>query len=302
MGEGKWVPGLTPGMPAEDAARRVLGARLDAVARWLPRAALESQQGPENVHQLRVSTRRADAALRIFRECLPNKAYRAARLRLRTMRRAAGAARDWDVFLIELQAREQVVPEKERPGLDLLIGYALGQRDAAQPGLDTLGQEGPFGDFAAEVLRKVRSAEDGAETLIELARPMLQGLFARLEEEASGDLTVYDHLHRVRITGKRLRYAMEVFADCFSPAFREELYPRVEEMQDLLGLANDSQVAMTRLLALKASLRGGATWDRARPGLEALLRFHQRRLPKQRKQFQAWLEQWQAADAAAMLQ
>ena len=36
---------------------------------------------------------------------------------------------------------------------------------------------------------------------------------------------------------------MEVFADCFAPAFRAELYPAVEEIQEILGNANDSYVA-----------------------------------------------------------
>ena len=49
-------------------------------------------------HQLRVATRRAGAALEIFRDCLPEKDYQTARKQLRRLRRAAGAARDWDVL------------------------------------------------------------------------------------------------------------------------------------------------------------------------------------------------------------
>jgi hypothetical protein len=33
---------------------------------------------------------------------------------------------------------------------------------------------------------------------------------------------------------------MEVFADCFALAFREKLYPMMEQMQEVLGNANDS--------------------------------------------------------------
>jgi CHAD domain-containing protein len=302
MADGKWVAGLMPAMPVDEAARRVLRARLDAVAHWLPKAAQESGKDEENVHQLRVSTRRADAGLRIFRASLPGKAYRDARARLRSMRRAAGAARDWDVFLKELRGREGSAPEKERAGLELLIGYALGQRAAAQPGVEALGQKSPFGDFTEEVVGRVRPEEGGPGSLIELGRPLLEVLFEKLEGEASGDLSDYEHLHQVRITGKRLRYAMEVFADCFGRQFRESAYPRVEEMQDVLGLANDSHVATVRLSGLRATLRGwGATWERARPGVESLLRFHQRRLSKQRKQFEAWLSRWRGTDLGAVL-
>ena len=47
------------------------------------------------------------AALSIFALCLPSKVYKRARKQLRRLRRAAGEARDWDVFLMELREREQ---------------------------------------------------------------------------------------------------------------------------------------------------------------------------------------------------
>ena len=98
----------------------------------------------------------------------------------------------------------------------------------------------------------------------------------------------------MRIAGKRLRYAMEVFADCFSLQFRESLYPRVEEMQEMLGRANDSHVAEGRLTDLRLRMRRGwaAEWKRVQAGVESLLRFHQRRLPQERKRFLRWWEEW----------
>src|SRR5438045_3922551 len=105
MADGKWVAGLRPDMPLSEAARTVLGVRLGTVQEHVPGAMKAAEKDPEHVHQLRVSTRRADAAMRIFRECLPGRVYHGTRARLRTIRRAAGAARDWDVFLIALRDR-----------------------------------------------------------------------------------------------------------------------------------------------------------------------------------------------------
>jgi hypothetical protein len=87
---------------------------------------------------------------------------------------------------------------------------------------------------------------------------------------------------------------MEVFADCFALAFREKLYPMVEQMQEVLGNANDSQVAGRRLEALSARLQAlvPAQWKRLRPGLEGLRRYHRARLPQQRQHFQDWWERW----------
>jgi CHAD domain-containing protein len=301
MPDGKWIIGLTPNMTLKTAARHVLETRLDVVHHWLPKAIHEAERDPENVHQLRVATRRADAALRIFRLCLPGKAYRSARGRLRTIRRAAGAARDWDVFLIELRHRGGTAREADRPGLDFLAGYAAGQRCAAQVSLEHVETDRPesFPDFVNETIDQLHEChEDGKTTLIELARSLLGELMIKLRDKASSDLTDYERLHKVRIAGKRLRYALEVFADCFGPELRERLYPMVEEMQEILGRANDSHVAGHRLAELRSRVRG---WEDVRerllPGVEALLRFHQRRLPQERRRFLKWWEQWGAAGA-----
>ena len=50
-------------------------------------------------------------------------------------------------------------------------------------------------------------------------------------------------LHAFRIEGKQLRYAMEIFAGAFPPAFRGELYPLVEQLQERLGKINDHATA-----------------------------------------------------------
>jgi CHAD domain-containing protein len=305
MADGKWVQGLRPEMELKPAARHVLSVRLEVVRDWLPKAAYEADRDPENVHQLRVATRRADAALRIFRSCLPGRVYRHARERLRAVRRAAGAARDWDVFLMDLRQRVGEAPGDEVPGLDFLAGYALGQRDAAQASLAGVEAD-PCETFielmvsTLEALHEPR--EDQEARLADLARTLLTRKLEKLHEAATGNLKDYDHLHQVRIAGKRLRYALEVFAGCFGPALRGRLYPLVEEMQDILGRANDSHVAAVRLSALRARLRSWeGAWERLEPGVVGLLRFHQRRLPQERRRFLKWWEKWCSAGAEAVL-
>jgi CHAD domain-containing protein len=254
-----------------------------------------------------VGTRRADAALRIFQTCLPEKVYKASRKRLRLLRRAAGATRDWDVFLFELRERLKQKDSRDRPGLDFLLGYALGQRAVALGQLQTSGasQMHDFEVFLTDVVSAVRIASDNGHvpSLLELARPVLGQRREELEVTASGDLTDYPHLHQVRIAGKRLRYAMEVFADCFPPEFRETLYPLIEEMQEILGRANDSHVASERLGGLRHWLkrRWPDEWDRLRPGIEGLLRFHKRRLPQERRRFVEWWETWSRGGSEELL-
>ncbi|MBI1915093.1 MAG: CHAD domain-containing protein [Planctomycetes bacterium] len=303
MADGKWIEGLGPKAHTAEAARRVLEVRLHVVRICLPLAVHEADRDVEHVHRLRVATRRAGAALKIFRPCLPEKAFRRVRKQLRAMRRAAGEARDWDVFVADLLQRRKQCGVKEQPGLDFLIGHGSEQRDAAQVHLVEAGEEyGPgLAERIDETVKGVREPQHDktAKMLDDLGRVLLGDLVREFDWAASQNLDDYEHLHRVRILGKQLRYAMEVFADCFSDVFREELYPRVEEMQEVLGNANDSHVASQRLGTLRERLRlkWPEDWKRYQPGLDALLRFHRRRLPRERERFLNWWRRWQTSDS-----
>ncbi len=307
MAGGKWITGLQADTPPDDAARRVLTVRLELVRDSLPSALHQAEQDPEHIHQLRVATRRARAALDIFADCLPQKVHKRARRELRDLRRAAGEARDWDVFLMALAERQRKPPPRHRPGLDLLTGYALSRRLLAQEHLLAAGGEQPFAfdRLLADTVAAVHRPHDSgaAVRLIDRARPALGGLLKELDAAAGRDLHDYAHLHEVRILGKRLRYAMEVFAECFEPAFKEELYPAVEEMQDILGRANDSHVAAGRLTDLRdwaKALLGGQA-KRVLPGIDALRRSHEERLPKERENFEQWWANWRKKGGEAAL-
>jgi len=159
IADGKWISDLDAATPLADAARHVLTVRLEVVRDHLPLALDEADKDPEHVHQLRVGTRRAGAALEIFACCLPEKAYKAARKKLRKVRRAAGEARDWDVFLLALTQPERSPTPKQRAGLDFLIGYAFAQRDVAQAYLQDVAEDYPFSfdRFLAETVAAVHN-------------------------------------------------------------------------------------------------------------------------------------------------
>ncbi len=306
MVAGKWIVGLEPQTPLEDAARRVLTVRLEAVRDAIPEVLQAAGEDPEHVHQLRVGTRRARAALDIFAPCLPARVYRRARRRLRRIRKGAGDARDGDVFFAELLNWSRGRPARERPGLLFLTGYVTAQRQAAQERLAEIGKGYPFffDRFLAATLTAVRASEAPDQLLfIDLARPVLRNLVHDLEKATAGDLESAASLHGVRILGKRLRYAMEIFAPCFPAVFHDCLYPAVEQMQEVLGRANDSAVAHVRLESVLAPLSSLPPRDakRLRPGIEELLRHHEQRLRDERAGFHEWWRrQWQAGAAPTL--
>jgi CHAD domain-containing protein len=301
----KWISDLSAGTPVAHAARRVLSQRLEAVRDYLGRALRKPDKDPEHIHQLRVSSRRATAALEIFAAYVPEPVQEAACQKIRQVRRSAGAARDWDVFLIGLSQVKR--SPRSRAVLDFLRGYAFAQRNTAIAQLQEACPDYPytFERLLADTIAAVGEARGDPEatTLRELAGSQLSLLVHELDEAAARDLNDFAHLHEVRILGKRLRYAMEVFVDCFEPRFKEELYPAVQEMQDILGRANDSYVAVERLDELRRRVRKvlPEDWGRLKPGFAALIKQHKQRLPKERRSFLEWWHDWHTAGRHAAL-
>jgi CHAD domain-containing protein len=293
MANGKWISGLAPDMPVEDAARTVLTKRLEVVSEYLPLAVQAPHEDIEHVHQLRVGTRRADAALKVFGDCLPRKGFQTIRKQLKRVRHAAGEARDWDVFLMALGEWSAKRPPADTPGLDFLRGHAFTKRQLAQESLREVGAL-PIDTSLLPGVIQAPSDPKAPRALGPLAMFTLANLMDELDRGIAADTGDYNHLHQIRISGKRLRYAMEIFADCFTPPFRDKMYPAIEAMQELLGNANDSHVAQQRLSDLRNPLKLTCPddWARLRPGIERLLQSHRQRLVAERQRFRRWCQTW----------
>jgi CHAD domain-containing protein len=296
MSEGKWFSDLGADMPLAEAARCVLTTRLDIVGKYLDTVAKAANEDPEDIHQLRVSSRRATAGLDLFAACFTSKIQNKAKKELKRLRRAAGAARDWDVFLHSLRMR--AVPRPTRNALDLVTGYALAQHQSARAQLHSAAQEYSegFAEFRNYVIEAIGRHKNQVklQTLSHLPVTVLFPLVRALDEAAGRDLSDADNLHKVRIAGKRLRYAMEILAGCFLPAFREKLYPAIETMQEILGRANDSRFAISRLEELRDQINQSrpTNWKSMHKALVHFIVDRQNRLTRERRAFERWYRTW----------
>ena len=100
--------------------------------------------------------------------------------------------------------------------------------------------------ITAFVVLSVFRLEHGLDRQItELEKLSEQKLSRRLLTQAKM-VTDPESLHQLRIVGKRLRYAMELFAGAYPSSFRDSLYPLIEQLQGLLGTVNDHAVARER--------------------------------------------------------
>jgi CHAD domain-containing protein len=296
--EGKWVTGISPSTNAEDAAKIVLSARLGMVKHYLPLAGTQAHEDIEYVHQLRVATRRSGAALRIFKPYLARKPLRHAKKSLRDVRQAAGAARDWDVFAEYLSTSKAFKAAGTEASLDFLTGYALGERAAAQVTLTATAEAlQPKIDEVCEALPDSAGPpkeEESPRTFGELAVNHLTTLFDGFAVFIAAKPTTPDQLHQLRILAKRVRYAMEVFAECFTPPFREVLYPAVERVQGILGTVQDGNVGLTRIGGIRSRVKATRpeTAKRVQKGLLAVERELRQSVRAKTREFEEWIEEW----------
>lgn len=244
-----WLVVENASTPASQVARRTLRKRLDAVWTELQAAAGE-RPDTDRVHRLRVATRRTLAAVDAFADLLPAKRRQWFAKQLRRLRRAAGEARDLDVLTDRLghETAEPHAPGAGRAARDRLVAM-LARRQAASRApirqmrdtllaadwhgrterlLDSVGMRGrdrPFADFAR---RRVR--------------PLVARFFARADRR----LRSAEQIHRLRIEGKKLRYAMEIFAGVFPARERVRCEDALERLQETLGNFTDHAAAADR--------------------------------------------------------
>jgi len=191
----------------------------------------------EYLHQLRVALRRLRATLGAFKELRPRA--KPLKRRLRSFGPLLGAARDWDVFMASLP--------KGTP----LMRRARNRQRQARRAAELMLKSPAFHGFLVRALQWIeqspwREARDrlapfAARALERLHRKALQ-LARRIDwQDAVGR-------HALRIRVKRLRYACDSFAGCFSAPAVEPYLAALEGLLDDFGELNDIAVGR-RLLA-----------------------------------------------------
>lgn len=247
------VVGKTPGVLAEDhiaeAGRKVLRFHL---ARMIAKeAGTRDGTDPEDLHGMRVATRRQRAAWRIFGEAFRPERTKKHRGRLREVASRLGAVRDLDVLIEAADAYRAELPTTEQRALEpLLAAWRLHRDDARQLLMRELDSDGyrRWLDDYAEFVRHEGVA----------ARPVVPTEPHRVRDTAASRIqSAYEHvrsyepvlrwadvetLHELRIHGKWLRYSMEFVREALGPE-ADGLIARVTALQDHLGLMKDADVA-----------------------------------------------------------
>jgi len=198
---------------------------------------------------LRVSTRRAKAALHSYRSVLPEERGAWMDKQLKRIRKAAGDARDYDVLIHRLTPRAAEGGADWSALLDLLRDF----RQEAQRPIKKIYRRlkgHRFKRRVNELVERIKwaAADEDAEepSFGQAARQGIRETIEPFFAAADGPPSDIAALHEFRILGKQVRYAMEAFHEAFPASFRTEVYPQIELFQEKLGAVIDHASAEQR--------------------------------------------------------
>jgi CHAD domain-containing protein len=251
-----------PAPNPEDAGSLAAGEAALGEVRQLLDAWLAHEPGarlgydPEELHQLRVTARRIDATLSLFKQHLPPALVRARKM-AKSLLRSLGATRDLDVQLAGLSAYSEDLPEKERLALEPLKERLTIERARARArmlrALDSQAARRWIQTLTAAIEAAPAANDPGAATFASVMPQRVRRRFRRLRKAVRrlrGDSSMDDY-HRVRRRAKQLRYALDSGLGLYGrPA--DEMLKALRRMQDKLGAYQDAHTARNHLMALAA--------------------------------------------------
>lgn len=261
LAEGLAVPGppdlgpkrLPPSPTVGDVAYVVLRRNLTAMVTHEPGTRLG--EDTEELHDMRVATRRMRAALALFSDAFPASAQHM-RDELGWLGRTLGAVRDLDVQLERLEEWAGELPEEDKGALDELAKFLGRERETARDELlsclESSRYEDLVSDFSAMLRQGPPSYSAAASALAVAMVPDLvqarhrSAVKAAKRARRSG---APDDFHQLRIRCKRLRYALEFVSEVYE-GHTANMVSRVVRLQDGLGFMQDARVAATRLREL----------------------------------------------------
>ena len=282
-------PPESPELPPDAAPVDVLRAALaEQYARLLahdPGTRLGTDA--EDLHQMRVATRRARAYLRAAKPLLDRAWAKELRDELGWLGSELGPARDLDVLLEHVREEVSALGEAGRP-LAALVASLEGDHAAARSAaVGALSEERYFALLGR--LENLEPVVDPAadESLAELWWAQFKR--TRKGFRGLGDGSSDEELHAARILAKRARYSAELAAAELGKR-GEKFVSAAKDLQDVLGEHQDAAVAEERL----------AGWAKGNPTAgEAVERLLEGERERRKRAREEWPAGWRKLEKRA---
>jgi CHAD domain-containing protein len=247
------IVGKSPGVTADDhvaeAGRKVMRFHLARMIDY--EAGTRSGEDAEDLHKMRVATRRQRAAWRVFGESFRDGRTRRYRKGLREIASRLGAVRDLDVLLEAADAYRAEGSTTEQRALEPLLADWRSHRDDARllllRELDSDGYRRWLDDYVDFVRTEGAAVRPVGAVQPHRVRDTAPPRIWTAYEQVRGYEPVLrwadvETLHDLRIAGKWLRYTLEFVREALGPE-SGPLIAKVTALQDHLGLMHDADVA-----------------------------------------------------------
>lgn len=234
--------------------------------------AADGDLSPKALHALRINCRRAEAALRLSQDVADGRALRWLMRRLKTFRSACNDARDDDVLCKWVQ-RQDAASSKS------LCQAIRDHRAEVQPRIAELARwlskKHRFERRSRKVVKQLRAGELKGQVARAFGRRLFDEVY-RFVKSLPVNRDDASALHRLRIIGKRLRYATELVTEIWPDVALTELNEHLHVLQDRLGTVHDQVLGARRLRKLLPERFARATRPLARKAQETATRLQRK--------------------------
>lgn len=260
----------------------------------------------EDIHDLRVSSRRIRTVLDVFSEYLPKKKVKSWEKEIRTITKSFGSVRDLDVQIDLInEVYESTEDNKIRSGLRRIRLRLKQKRQQKQVNTKKITRVILDSTSIVEMNAWAEAAleNNGSEMFFssELYRLGYRQIQTRLDEFLFYEVFIFDpdrveELHQMRISAKQLRYALEVFSDLYKQETDFTL-DITRQAQEYLGNIHDSDMWIDflpefmnkEMKRIKDFYGYSGPYNRIKPGIEYLINNRKRERSQQYKNF---LKDW----------
>ena len=256
MAKARQITGINCDAAAVNGIHRVVNTRLDEMTALRVKAL--DWSAPAGVHDMRVASRRLRSVLADFSPYLRKRRISAAVKEIKAIAEALGKVRDQDVAIKALESLAAIAPAEVSPGIQSLIDNRRTALDKVREQLNAIVDQERlvqlrldfFTDFEASLKpprsrRKTRHTENVAHdpSYRDVARSTILN---RLEELEKLSDSLYHPLktkplHKMRIAAKELRYAIELFDQCWENSI-VVFAKKLAKLQTALGDLHDCDV------------------------------------------------------------
>ena len=253
---------------------------------------------------MRVASRRLRSAVRDFRPYLHKRGLTSIQKEIRSLADALGEVRDQDVAIMALEKIATHAPTEVLPVLKEYINTRKEVRERARKELTLVLEKSELEELESSFRDSVDKAtitNESEITFREMSRAIILDRLKELEKLSNGLFkpAEIETLHEMRIAAKRLRYAMELFQQCWENSIASYA-KRIARIQSALGDVHDCDLWIENFGKQITDARKNKQNEQLAAFVWLLGHFVKLRTKHLRQAFDRWC-QWEVLDVSAKL-